>query len=147
MQSISFSLFVLLVLCGFHIMHPIPLISLFLHICPLHSGTPCKREENKCHHHHHQSNKQKPKNILLWKAQHVTVSHTLYPFAHTTLLANFHYSQPLGWFEASSFCDINNIVSSPGLLLVNLLLRRVMEVLQLWFNKTGPLFCVPAIHR
>ena len=63
-----------------------------------------------------------------------------HPFVHTSLLANVHYSQSLVWFEASSFCDINNIVSSPGLLLVNLLLRRVMEVLQLWFNRTGPFF-------
>lgn len=44
----------------------------------------------------------------------------------------------LVWFEVSAFCETINTGSSPGLLLLILLLFYVMEILHLWISRTGP---------
>ena len=63
------------------------------------------------------------------------------PFVHTSLLADVHCSGSLVRFEASSFCDVNGIGSSPEFLLVNLVLCSVKEILQLWISRTGHSLC------
>ena len=61
---------------------------------------------------------------------------TVFPFAHTYLLANVHYSESLVWFQG--FCYTINTGSSLGFLSDALLLPCVMEILQLWICRTGP---------
>jgi hypothetical protein len=68
----------------------------------------------------------------------VVVCSTVDPFVYTSSLANVHCNESLVWFEVSGFYDTINIESSLGLLLVHLLLLCIMEILQIWNNRTGP---------
>ena len=61
-----------LVLCEFHIMHPIPIISTFLHINPQPLQLPPKRKK--------ETNKQKPKHLI----GEAVVCHRVYTFVHTS---------------------------------------------------------------
>jgi hypothetical protein len=110
----------LLFLCEFHIMYPNP-----THppSCPAPTLAipPSKR-----------------KKILLWKLQHVTVCPTVYPFVHTSLLANFYCSESLVWLKASGFCYSIHTETSLGLLSDILLLPCVMEILQFGICRTSP---------
>lgn len=64
------------------------------------------------------------------------VCHTIQPFAQTALLTKVHCSKRLVWFQASGFCYTMNTGSSPGFLSDILLLPWVMEILQLWFQRS-----------
>ena len=72
-----------------------------------------------------------------WKLVCATVFHTIYPFAHTALLTNIHCNESSSWLETSDFCYTINTGSSLGLLSDILLLPYVMEILSLWFFRTG----------
>ena len=67
----------------------------------------------------------------------VIVCPTVYPFVHTSLLANVHCNESLVWSEASGFCCTSNTGSSLGLLSDVLLLCSVMEIMKPWIFKTG----------
>ena len=58
------------------------------------------------------------------------------PFVQTALLTNVHFNEV--WFEASGFYYAISTGSSMRLLSVALLLLCVIEILQLWFCRTGP---------
>jgi hypothetical protein len=66
---------------------------------------------------------------------------TVYPFIHTSLLANVRCSECLIWFEASGFCYTINPGTSVGLLLTILLLPCVTELLELCIYRTGFFAC------
>ena len=68
----------------------------------------------------------------------VSVYPTVYLSVHTSSLANVHCSESLVLFEISGVCHAIHTGSSSGLLPVILLLPCVMEILQLWNSRTGP---------
>jgi hypothetical protein len=53
----------------------------------------------------------------------------VYPFVHTSLLANVHFNESFIWYEASGFCYIINTGTSLGLLLDILSMPCVVEIL------------------
>ena len=103
--------------------HAIPLISRSLCIChlPLQSPLPKENKEDRI---------KKEKSFMEAIVCHY-IYPTIYPFVHTSLLANVHCNQSLLSFEASGFCYSINTGSSPGLLLDTLLFSVVIEIPQL----------------
>lgn len=74
--------------------------------------------------------KKKERKISTWKLWCGTVSCTVDPLAHITLLAGVHCKESLVWFEAPGFCYTVDTGSSPGPLLGILMLPCVVEILQ-----------------
>ena len=109
---------------GFISHSPIPLISPFLHICPL-PLQPTSQNKIKNNQIKHTKTKQIDiENISSWNVSYATVHPTLYPFVH--------YHESFVWYKDSGFCCINTGFL-PGLLSATLLLHWVMEIC-----KTGP---------
>lgn len=115
-----FIIYVLLILCKFHIMHSILFIFLFPHPYPS-SGLATSLLPKV--------NKTNPRNLTV----EATVCHTVYPFAQTTSLTNAHCSKILVWFQVSGLCSTVNTESSLGFFLDILMFPWVLEILQLWF--------------
>ena len=118
--------------------HAIPLISRSLCICHLPLQSPLLKENKD-------DRIKKEKSFMEAIVCHY-IYPTIYPFVHTSLLANVHCNQSLLSFEASGFCYSINTGSSPGLLLDTLLFSVVIEIPQLWIFRTS-LLPAPAIHR
>lgn len=86
---------------------PIPLISLSLafSLCPctLHTQTKFKsKTKTKKKHTKYKTNEK----ILAWKLSCGTVSHTMCPLVHPSLLVGVHCHEPLVWFETSGFFHV-----------------------------------------
>lgn len=62
----------------------------------------------------------------------------IYPPFHLSSLSNGHWNESWVWYDVSGFCDTITIETSPGLLLVILVLIYLMEILQLWNSHNGP---------
>ena len=78
---------------------------------------------------------------MSWKLQCDTVSHTVTPFIHLSLLASVHCRVSLVWLEASGFYYTINAGPSLKLLLDILLLPFVVQTLQFWVCRTSPFTC------
>ena len=71
-----------------------------------------------------------------------SVSHSII-FPHTDLFTNVHCKESLFLFKASGY----SISTGPRLLSDILLLTRVMEILCLWFHRTGLLYWLVPHHQ
>ena len=113
--------FFLLILCEFHIMHSIPLIS----PVPLYPPSTIATSPSKT------------KKMSLWTRQCVTTVCPKVSSVKTSSLANVHCNEPWVWFETSGSCCTINTGSSRDILL----LSCVIKILQLWICRTSPFTC------